>query len=105
MKRILLSLALAAISPGAASAQQAAATQTPAPPTALVVNPDCGDGRDACGQVRLPTHARAEQFWACGDAYGEFEFSPVRDDFRRGNSQDGRTERDRRKRKIDRGAE
>ena len=39
MKRILLSLALAAISPLAAIARQAAATQTPAPPTALVANP------------------------------------------------------------------
>jgi uncharacterized damage-inducible protein DinB len=39
MKRILLSFALAAISPLAAIAQQAAAPQTPAPPTALVANP------------------------------------------------------------------
>src|ERR1700722_1714798 len=39
MKRILLSFALAAISPLAAVAQQAAAAQTPAPPTALVANP------------------------------------------------------------------
>jgi hypothetical protein len=39
MKRILLSVALATISPLAAIAQQAPATQTPAPPTALVVNP------------------------------------------------------------------
>jgi uncharacterized damage-inducible protein DinB len=39
MKRILLSLVLAALSPLAAIAHQAAATQTPAPPTALVANP------------------------------------------------------------------
>jgi hypothetical protein len=39
MKRILLSVALATISPLAGIAQQAPATQTPAPPTALVVNP------------------------------------------------------------------
>jgi len=39
MKRILLSFALAAISSSAVIAQQAAATQTPAPPTALVANP------------------------------------------------------------------
>jgi DinB superfamily len=39
MNRILLSFALAAISPLAAVAQQAAAPQAPAPPTALVANP------------------------------------------------------------------
>jgi uncharacterized damage-inducible protein DinB len=39
MKRILLSLTLMAISPLAAVAQQVAAAQTPAPPTALVANP------------------------------------------------------------------
>jgi len=39
MQRILLVLALAAISPLAVVAQQAAAAQNPAPPTALVANP------------------------------------------------------------------
>ena len=39
MKRILLSFVLAAISPLAAVAQQTAAAQTPAPPTALIANP------------------------------------------------------------------
>jgi uncharacterized damage-inducible protein DinB len=39
MQRILLTFVLAAISPLAAGAQQAAPPQTPAPPTALVANP------------------------------------------------------------------
>jgi uncharacterized damage-inducible protein DinB len=78
MKRILLSLALAAISPGAASAQQAAATQTPAPPTALVVNPVATAVRSSVERQSKNLIAATEEMPA--DKYG-YQPTPAQNSF------------------------
>ena len=102
MKRILLSFVLAAISPLAAGAQQAAAPsavysaggarrRTPFPPRCaaylerqsknIIAATEAMPG----GQVQLPADAGADYFWALGDAHGELQFPFVLDDLRRGD--------------------
>ena len=78
MKRILLSLALAAISPLAAIAQQAAATQTPAPPTALVANPVATAVRSSVERQSKNLIAATEEMPA--DKYG-YQPTPAQNSF------------------------
>src|ERR1700685_1134241 len=78
MKRILLSLALAAISPLAAIARQAAATQTPAPPTALVANPVATAVRSSVERQSKNLIAATEEMPA--DKYG-YQPTPAQNSF------------------------
>jgi hypothetical protein len=78
MKRILLSVALATISPLAAIAQQAPATQTPAPPTALVVNPVATAVRGSIERQSKNLIAAAELMPA--DKYG-YQPTPAQNSF------------------------
>jgi uncharacterized damage-inducible protein DinB len=78
MNRILLLLALAAISPLAAIAQQAAATQTPPPPTALVVNPVASAVRSSVERQSKNLIAASEQMPA--DKYG-YQPTPAQNSF------------------------
>jgi uncharacterized damage-inducible protein DinB len=78
MKRILLSVALAAISPLAAIAQQAPATQTPAPPTALVANPVATAVRGSVERQSKNLIAATEEMPA--DKYG-YQPTPAQNSF------------------------
>ena len=78
MKRILLSVALATISPLAAIAQQAPATQTPAPPTALVVNPVATAVRGSIERQSKNLIAATEEMPA--DKYG-YQPTPAQNSF------------------------
>src|SRR5271169_5684923 len=78
MKRILLSFVLLAISPWAATAQQAAATQTPAPPTALVANPVAAAVRSSVERQSKNLIAATDEMPA--DKYG-YQPTPAQNSF------------------------
>ena len=78
MKRILLTFVLAAISPLAAVAQQSAAAQTPAPPTALVANPVATALRSSVEQQSKYLIAATEEMPA--DKYG-YQPTPAQNSF------------------------
>jgi uncharacterized damage-inducible protein DinB len=78
MKRVLLSLALAAISPSAAVAQQGTAPQTPAPPTALVANPVATAVRSSVERQSKNLIAATEEMPA--DKYG-YQPTPAQNSF------------------------
>jgi uncharacterized damage-inducible protein DinB len=78
MKRILLSFAWVAISPLAAVAQQAAATQNPAPPTALVANPVATAVRSSVERQSKNLIAATEEMPA--DKYG-YQPTPAQNSF------------------------
>jgi uncharacterized damage-inducible protein DinB len=78
MKRILLFIAVGAISPWVALAQQAATAQTPAPPSALVANPVATAVRSSVERQSKNLIAATEEMPA--DKYG-YQPTPAQNTF------------------------